>query len=113
MMEEERDRMVAEMSGKIESLQFLLKVVIATLPEDHRTYILRRLSEFSRSTEDELARKDTDPARDSAAAVFDTNEYFDIRVEEEVEIFTDRDETYTQCERTSATHFPSDTGAAP
>ncbi|OCP08409.1 MULTISPECIES: hypothetical protein [unclassified Ensifer] len=95
MTDEERDRTIAEMCGKIESLQFLLKVVIATLPEDHRNYILLRLSEFSRYTEDEAARKDTDPARDSAAAVFDTTEYFDIRVEEEVEVFAVRNETYT------------------
>lgn len=75
--------------GRIEALEFVLKVVIATLPEEQRDYTLRRLSEFSRYTEEAASQRDTDPARDISAAVYDTNEYFQIRVIEEAEIYAD------------------------
>ncbi|OHV85932.1 hypothetical protein [Ensifer sp. LCM 4579] len=88
-MTDERDMTIAYLNGKIESLQFLLNVVIALLPESHRDYAITRMAQFARYAEDEAARKDTDPARDSRDAAYDTCEYFEIRVDEEVEIFKD------------------------
>lgn len=90
MEEESRELTPGYMKGRIESLEFLLKIVVATLPEESRIFIDRRLREFAQNTEERARLKDTDPARDLRDAAHDTLEYFEAYVEDEAEGFADR-----------------------
>ena len=88
---EDYQKREAYLYGKIRSLEFLLNLAIATMPESHRDSISRRLSNYAHRSEEQAARMDTDDARDQASAIYDTNSYFEAYLEDEADIFHDRE----------------------
>lgn len=74
--------------GKIESLQFLVELVVATMPPEHRAFISRRMGEYARKTEELAARHDTDHGRLTVSAAYDTKDYFDANADIEADAFS-------------------------
>ncbi len=67
---EDRELEPLYLMQRIDSLQWLLGMVIGTMTKEQREYIESRLEEYSNLAEDEARRRDTDPARDEAVIIY-------------------------------------------
>lgn len=94
MTEDEQKKIEASLHEEIDLLKFALSLVLATLPENHRDYILARVAERARLTREMADAKGTDPFRDQAETAYDFEQYVINRLDEETDIFADRSQFY-------------------
>jgi hypothetical protein len=95
MTEEEAYRLDPRLLAKrLDSLEFAIRLIMGTLTEEQREYILRRLAESSRMLQEEAQRKDTDTARDAQIAMYEIQEALEEASRHEAEIYADRQELY-------------------
>lgn len=85
---EDHELKPAYLHGKIESLQFLLELVIATMPPEHRAFISGRMEEYARKTEELAVRQGADYAVHAVSAAYDTKDYFDANAHIEADAFS-------------------------
>ncbi len=69
--DEEREINPRILKERIDSLEWLVGVLIGTMTADQKGYLEERLADRSRMTEENARRKDTDPARDEAVVAYD------------------------------------------
>ncbi|MGY5801877.1 hypothetical protein ACXHMN_11120 [Rhizobium sp. LEGMi12c] len=69
--DEERESNPRYLKERIDSLEWLIGILIGTLSDHQKGYVEYRLAEYSRNTQDQALRRDTDPARDVAAIIYD------------------------------------------
>jgi len=58
--------------GRVDALQQVLRVLIATLPEHQQSFILNAAEAFADNRALSATTQDTDPARERAEAAWDT-----------------------------------------
>lgn len=94
MTEEEMEKREARLHEEIDLLKFTLCQVMATLPENHRDYVLARVAERVRHSRHAADTRDTDPLRDQAETAYEFEQYLINRLEEDVDTFADRLQYY-------------------
>lgn len=94
MTEDEQKKIEASLREEIDLLKFALSLVLSTLPENHRDYILARVAERARLTREMADVRATAPLRDQVETTYDFEQYLINRLDEEVAIFADRSQFY-------------------
>lgn len=75
MTEEENEASrIDYLIGRVDALQQVLRVLIATLPEHQRSFVLSAAETYADNMALSAKTQDTDPARDRAEAAWDTAE---------------------------------------
>ncbi|MFN7026874.1 MAG: hypothetical protein ACK4QP_20625 [Pseudorhizobium sp.] len=75
---------------KIESLQFVIELILATMPPENQQFILQRLDDYAQEADKAAARSATDSKRHLSTAAYDTKDYFDANTAVEADGFRKR-----------------------
>lgn len=94
MTEEKMEKIEASLREEVDLLKFTLCLVLATLPQNHRDYVLARVAERVRHSRHSADTRDNDPLRDQAETAYEFEQYLINRLEEDVDTFTDRLQYY-------------------
>ncbi|WP_273794342.1 hypothetical protein [Brucella intermedia] len=60
--------------GRIDTLEQVLRITIATLTDTQRQFVVKAAEEYAQRRQESALAEDTDPARDKATAAWDTAE---------------------------------------
>ncbi|KAA3510121.1 hypothetical protein [Agrobacterium rosae] len=72
--DEERETNPAYLKQRVDLLEWLVSILIGTLSENQRGYLEERLATRTRFAEEDVQRRDTDPARDERAIIYDLDQ---------------------------------------
>ncbi|MFK5639540.1 hypothetical protein ACI50E_17010 [Brucella sp. ZJ1_1] len=77
--------------GRIDALQQILRVTIATMTDEQRDFIVKAAETYAERCEEFAVENDTDPARDKQSAAWDTAQRIKSAMDDWAEDF---DETF-------------------